>query len=103
MHRIRDARLDEAPLLQDIEDDAGRRYGEVGIPEDLEGLARAVVEAAIREGTTWVATDDDDAPIGFALCWVRKDALHLRELDVRQAHMRRGIGRRLLEHVAERA
>lgn len=103
MHRIRPARREEVARIQEIEDDAGLRYGDAGLPEDLEGLPDAVIEAAIDDGTTWVLVDEDDAPIGFALCWARPEALHLRELDVVRAAMGRGHGRALLEHVAAEA
>ena len=89
--------------MKDIEDDAGLRYGDAGLPEDLEGLPGAMIEAAIDEATAWVVVDEDDAPFGFALCWVRPGALHLRELDVVRAAMGRGYGRALVEHVAAEA
>lgn len=100
---IRAARGDEVSRIRAIEDDAGLRYGEAGLPEDLEGLPRAVIEAAIEAGTTWVAVDGEDRSIGFALCWARPDALHLRELDVERAWMGRGIGTALIEHVGAEA
>jgi GNAT superfamily N-acetyltransferase len=46
-----------------------------------------------------VLADGEDVPIAFALYWRCDEALHLRELDVDPDHMRRGLGRRLVEHV----
>ncbi|MFO7561758.1 MAG: GNAT family N-acetyltransferase [Enhygromyxa sp.] len=74
-----------------------------GLPGDLEGLPPELVDAAIAEGTTWVCVDAADRPIGFALCWIREDALHLRELDVAPEHMGRGLGRALVEFVCAKA
>jgi GNAT superfamily N-acetyltransferase len=102
MH-IRLARVDEASQLSMIEDAAGRIYVSAGLPPDLEGLEPDVIEAAIIDGLTWVVTDDDDHPVGFALAWLRPNALHLRELDVLPSHMRRGLGRGLVEFVCGRA
>jgi GNAT superfamily N-acetyltransferase len=101
--RIRLARADEAAELGTIEDEAGRMFASAGLPPDLEGLGSAVVEAAIADQLVWVATDADDRAIGFALAWLRPDALHLRELDVLPTHMNRGVGRGLVELVCERA
>jgi GNAT superfamily N-acetyltransferase len=102
-YTIRLARADEVALLLELEDAAGQLYGEVGLPADLEGLAPALVLAAIADHTTWVVVDRGDCPVGFALCWVRPGALHVRELDVHPRHMRRGLGRRLIEHVCAQA
>jgi GNAT superfamily N-acetyltransferase len=103
MMRIRLARANEAAELGTIEDEAGRIYASAGLPPDLEGLGPTVIEAAIAEQLAWVATDADDRAIGFALVWLRPGALHLRELDVVPTHMRRGVGRSLVELVCERA
>jgi GNAT superfamily N-acetyltransferase len=100
---IRPARPDEARLLLDIEDAAGRLYVDAGLPGDLPGLDPALVDAAIADGTTWVSVDEHDRPIGFALCLRFEGALHLRELDVLPTYMRRGIGRALVELVHSRA
>jgi GNAT superfamily N-acetyltransferase len=101
--RIRLARADEAAELGTIEDEAGHIYASAGLPPDLEGLGPAVIEAAIADQLAWVATDANDRAIGFALTWLRPDALHLRELDVLPTHMRRGVGRGLVELVCEQA
>ena len=102
-HALRPARRTEASRLLEIEDDAGRLYARAGLPPDLEGLELAFIDAAIAAGTVWVATDDDDLAIGFALCLIFPGALHLRELDVATTHMRRGLGRRLVDHACARA
>lgn len=100
---IRLARAEDAPLLLAIEDRAGYRYSSAGLPGDLEGLELALVDQAIAAGTTWVIVDPHDRPLGFALCWIREDALHLRELDVEPDHMGRGLGRALVEFLCAHA
>ena len=98
-YAIRLARTSELPRLTEIEDDAGEMYGEVEIDPDLPGLSREVLARGVDERLLWVVADASDAPVAFALCWRYPEALHLRELDVHPEHMRRGLGRRLIEHV----
>lgn len=102
-YRVRFARTEELPRLSEIEDEAGAMYGEASLPADLPGLSLEAFDEARREGMLWILADSNDAPAAFALCWRRPDALHLRELDVAPQHMRQGLGRRLIEHVRERA
>lgn len=100
--RIRPARPDELRLVLELEDVAGVRYADAGLPPDLEGLSLEGVTLAQARGLLWMVLVDE-APVGFALCWDRPDALHLRELDVHPSWMGRGLGRALVEHVATRA
>ena len=100
---IRLARADELEALSAIEDRAGEMYAEVGIPDDLEGLPLETFAAAQADDALWVVANDSDTAVAFAVCWRRPDALHIRELDVDPPYMRRGLGRRLIEHVRDRA
>ncbi len=102
-YTIRRARTTELAALSEIEDDAGAMYGEVDIDPDLPGLTRDELGDGQRDGLLWVIVDGDDVPVAFALCQAKPGALHLRELDVAPAHMRRGLGRRLIEHVRRQA
>jgi GNAT superfamily N-acetyltransferase len=102
-YAIRLARAGELARVLRIEDDAGRLYATAGLPPDLPGLGPATLRAAQRSGLLWVVADGDDQPIAFALCWPRPQTLHLRELDVLPEHGRRGLGARLLAHVAGEA
>ena len=102
-YEIRAARADELQVLQSIEDDAGRLYGSVGMPDDLPGLPAELLREGLAQGLLWVVAPRGRAAVGFALCWIRGDAMHLRELDVHPAHGRRGLGARLLDHVAAQA
>ncbi len=102
MVTIRAARADELERVSELEDLAGERYADAGLPADLDGLPHDVIVRAQVEDLLWFATVDD-VPVGFALCWLRPGALHLRELDVHPAHMRQGIGRHLVEHVVDQA
>lgn len=100
---LRLATLADATRLLELEDDAGRLYATAGLPPDLPGLTHDEVAGSIATQATWVIADDTDRPIAFALCQRRPQAMHLRELDVASSHMRRGLGRRLVEHVCDEA
>jgi GNAT superfamily N-acetyltransferase len=102
-YELRAARPDELQLLLSVEDDAGRLYGSVGMPDDLPGLPLELLSDGLARGLLWVVAPRGEPPVGFALCWLRGDAMHLRELDVCPDHGRRGLGARLLEHVAAQA
>lgn len=99
---IRLAKPDELELIRELEDLAGERYADAGLPADLEGLLPEVIAEAQANDLLWVILAEG-APVGFALCWEREDALHLRELDVHPDFMGRGFGRALVEHVVEQA
>ncbi|MCH9647613.1 MAG: GNAT family N-acetyltransferase [Deltaproteobacteria bacterium] len=99
---IRLGRLDEVKRIIEIEDLAGERYADVGLPPDLEGLSHEEVVEALEEKMLWVVVDDE-TPVGFALGWLRPNAMHLRELDVHPAWMGRGLGRGLVDHVSREA
>jgi GNAT superfamily N-acetyltransferase len=100
--QVRLARSDEVDRVMELENLAGIRYADVGLPPDLDGLASDVVARAQSEGLLWMIVTDDN-PVGFALCWERPGALHLRELDVHPDWMGRGLGRTLVDHVSSEA
>lgn len=99
---IRLARAEELTAVRELEDIAGERYAEAGLPPDLEGLSASDIRSAYEAELLWVATHGDRL-VAFALCFVRPKALHLREIDVHPAWMGQGVGRRMIQHVAEQA
>lgn len=100
-YEIRPPRADEIAALPAIERDAARRFAPLG----MEALMAAVLtsaeahEEARRAGRSWVAAPVGGAPVGFAVASLHDDRAHLDELDVLDAHGRRGLGRRLVEAV----
>ncbi len=99
---IRRARHDEVKVIVELEELAGMRYADAGLPADLAGLPDDIIATAIDESLLWVITEKE-RPVGFALCWLRPNALHLRELDVHPERMGRGFGGRLVEYVSQQA
>ncbi|TDC77014.1 GNAT family N-acetyltransferase [Micromonospora sp. KC606] len=53
-----------------------------------------------RAGRAWVAVDADDRPIAFAVVRLVGGCAHVQQLSVDPRHARRGVGRRLLGHLA---
>lgn len=98
--KIRLTREDDAPHLPALEQSAGVAFLAIAelawIAEDS-NLSIDDHLAAVRDGTSWVAIEGDDRPVGF-LCAERcGDDLHIHEIAVRHDRQGRGIGRALIE------
>ena len=88
------------PSLPHIERSAACLFGDDVPAELLENVtAPALLEAAQRDGTLWVAIGPNDQPVGFARVELQGNRAHLAELDVLPAHGRRGVGRALVQQV----
>ncbi|MFC0623680.1 GNAT family N-acetyltransferase [Kribbella deserti] len=100
--QTRAVRLDELPLLQDIERAAGRYFEDIGMPEVANDEPPTLAELArYRDtGLAWVMADDADHPIGYLLAGHVDGNLHVEQVSVHPAHGRRGIGRSLLDELA---
>ncbi|GAA2251722.1 MULTISPECIES: GNAT family N-acetyltransferase [Kitasatospora] len=102
---IRLARIDDLPLLQDIERAAGEPFHSVGMPEIAEDEPPSIEELARyqRAGLAWVSADADDHPVAYLIAEPVDGNLHVEQVSVHPEHGRRGIGRELLEHLAGHA
>ncbi|MER6252113.1 GNAT family N-acetyltransferase [Streptomyces sp. NPDC001584] len=100
---IRRAGLDELPLLQGIERAAGRCFRDIGMPEiaDDEPLTLDELAPYQRAGLAWVSVDGADAPGAYLIAERVEGNLHVEQVSVHPDRARRGLGRGLLEHVAE--
>ncbi|KXK60632.1 GCN5 family acetyltransferase [Micromonospora rosaria] len=103
--RVRGVRWGELPGLRDIERAAGECFRDVGMPEiaDDEPLPLDVLAGYHRAGRAWVAVDPADQPVGYLLADVVDGNLHVEQVSVHPRWARRGLGRRLLDHLAARA
>jgi ribosomal protein S18 acetylase RimI-like enzyme len=103
--RVRAVRPAELPVLRDIERAAGEVFRTVGMPEiaDDEPLPLDVLAGYLDNGRAWVAAADDGPPVAYLIADVVDGNLHVEQLSVHPHHARRGIGRLLLDHLAEQA
>ncbi|WP_030617703.1 GNAT family N-acetyltransferase [Streptomyces achromogenes] len=102
---IRSPRLSELPVLQDIERAAGRRFHETGMPEiaEDEPLPLDVLARYQRDGRAWVAVDAAGIPVGYLIADRVDGNFHVEQVSVHPGSARRGVGRSLLEHLADHA
>ncbi|MFE5804766.1 GNAT family N-acetyltransferase [Streptomyces sp. NBC_01232] len=99
---IRTARLEELPLLQDIERAAGRCFRDIGMPEIADDEPLTIDELAPyrQAGLAWVSVDAADAPGAYLIAEYVEGNLHVEQVSVHPDRARRGLGRGLLEHLA---
>ncbi|MFP8939970.1 GNAT family N-acetyltransferase [Streptomyces fenghuangensis] len=104
MH-IRAVRLDELHLLQDIERAAGQCFRDIGMPEIAEDEPLPLGELARYHdtGLAWVVADDADVPVAYLIADRVDGNLHVEQVSVHPESARRGVGRSLLEHLADHA
>ncbi|GAA2781477.1 GNAT family N-acetyltransferase [Kitasatospora sp. CM 4170] len=103
--RIREVRTEDLPLLQDVERAAGRYFHDIGMPEiaDDEPLPLDELARYQRAGLAWVAVSEGDVPVAYLIADHVDGNLHVEQVSVHPDSARRGIGRSLLDHLAERA
>lgn len=103
--RIRAVRVEELPVLRDIERAAGECFRDVGMPEiadsDLPSLD--VLASYENAGRAWVAVDEADQPVAYLIAEPIDGNLHVEQVSVHPDSARRRLGRSLIEHAATRA
>ena len=97
---LRPARPDDLARLTQIDRATTRLLAEHGFPSLLDAMPdEASVSRLVDGRATWLATDQNDRALGFAVASDAAPCLYLHELGVDPAHQRRGIGTALLEAV----
>ncbi|MFE6667943.1 GNAT family N-acetyltransferase [Streptomyces sp. NPDC057697] len=101
--RIRTARPTDLPLLQDIERAAGEPFRALGMSAiaDDDPPPLDLLETYCRAGRAWVAADADDRPVGYLLADPVDGAVHVEQVSVHPSAARRGVGSRLIDHLAD--
>ncbi|HJW08713.1 MAG TPA: GNAT family N-acetyltransferase [Holophagaceae bacterium] len=96
---LRRAHAGELQELQGLEQRAGERFADVGLPDIATGpnLPLEVLEQARQEGLLWVAAEPGGPPLGFLAAEEAGSWLHVHELDVEPLRQGEGLGASLLE------
>jgi GNAT superfamily N-acetyltransferase len=100
-YQIRSARIEDLAMLAEIERAAATLFCDTpyAFLVDAEPLSLDFVTQQFRSARVWVAVDDDNISMGFAIANEIDKNAYLQEIDVHPNYGRRGIGRALIEHV----
>lgn len=108
-YRIRTARADEVGQLQSIDLASARLFVGSGLidfgpsGEPVEPIPEDRLRRGFGDGLIWVAVDEREELVGFALCSDRGEDLYLDQLSVLPEHGRRGLGSRLVRRTLAEA
>ncbi len=100
--RLRRATPADAAIFTELEQSAGLAFkadSEIAWLADAANLPAERYREIIAEGWSWIAEDEQAAPVAFAAATLDGEELHLWELNVHIHHQRRGIGRALLRRL----
>ena len=100
-YKIRAARIEDLATLAQIERAAATLFLDTpyAFVIDAEPLPLDFVTQQFRAGRVWVAVDDRDTSVGYALAQDVDGNAYLQQIDVHPSYGRRGIGRELVEAV----
>jgi GNAT superfamily N-acetyltransferase len=100
---IRLARPDDLPALIDVEREAGSLFRALDMAAIADDDPGSVEELAAYQagGRAWVSVDDADRPVAYLIAEVVDGHAHVEQVSVRPSHARRGLGRALVEALAE--
>ena len=98
---IRSARVDDLPLLGDIERAAGAAFRDLGMAAvaDADPPSMGELTRFQADGRAWVVADEADAPVAYLLVEVVDGNGHVEQVSVHPDHARQGLGRALLDAV----
>ena len=102
-YKIRSARVEELPLLSQVEQSAARLFLDTpyAFLVNDEPLSLDFVQQQFHAGQVWVAVDCHEIVVGYAIAREVDDTLYLQQIDVEPEHGRRGIGSALVNTVCD--
>jgi GNAT superfamily N-acetyltransferase len=100
-YQIRAARVEELPLLSEIEQSAAVLFLDTpyAFLVDADPLPLEFVQQQFQAGRVWVAVDLQETIVSYAIAREIDDTLYLQQIDVEPEHGRRGIGSALINTV----
>jgi ribosomal protein S18 acetylase RimI-like enzyme len=100
-YQIRPARIEDLVALAKIEQAAAILFQDTpyAFLVDAAPLPLDFVIQQFQAGRVWVAANDRDTPVGYAIAQEIDGNAYLQQIDVHPAYGRRGIGRKLIERV----
>lgn len=98
---IRPLRDEDGDAVRVIERRAGERFRELGMHDiaDDEPIPVETLREFAVAGRGWVAADDADRPVGYAVAEVLDGCAHLEQISVLPDRQGTGVGRALLDAV----
>jgi GNAT superfamily N-acetyltransferase len=100
-YTIRSPRIEELTLLAPIEQSAAIRFQDTpyAFLVDANPLSLDFIEQRFQAGQVWVAVDQEDTVIGYAVTREVDRTLYLQEIDVEPSHGQQGIGSALIDRI----
>jgi GNAT superfamily N-acetyltransferase len=100
-YSIRSARIEELPLLAQIEKAAATRFRDTpySFLVDAKPLPLDFVQQRLQAGQVWVAVNQQDIVVGFAITREVDDTLYLQEIDIDPQHGQKGLGTGLVKTI----
>lgn len=100
-YRVIPAARVHVDAIAPIEQAAAARFPHTDLPTELRYMVTdfASLREAQEAGRLWIAVDQRDRPVGFALAEELADELYLCEMNVLPDHGQQGIGTQLVETV----
>ncbi|NJR48735.1 MAG: GNAT family N-acetyltransferase [Leptolyngbyaceae cyanobacterium CSU_1_3] len=100
-YEIRSARTEDLATLAEIEQAAAMLFRNTSYAflVDADPLPLDFVIQQFQAGRVWVAVDDRDLLVGYAIAQEIDGNAYLQQIDVHPDHGRKGIGRKLVESV----
>ena len=102
-YQIRLAQENELHQLNTIEEAASKLFANTkfALEVDQDTLSIDLLREQQAKNLVWVAVDDGDNPVGFAMVMIMRDRIHLHELSVAPEHGRKGLGTRLIKTITQ--
>ncbi|MDT0610410.1 GNAT family N-acetyltransferase [Streptomyces lancefieldiae] len=100
---IRWAVAADLPVLQAIERAAGRPFREIDMVRvaDDEPPSLETLETYVQDHRAWVWVGEAGRPVAYVIVDVIDGNAHIEQVSVHPSHARRGIGKALIEGVAQ--